>query len=323
MGKVLLTEYNVTDRRIKDNTTIITLADAHGEIEKLERAIAALRELIEILYNRPRKVEIKAVLIAGDIFESVAYREYEQKIVELLQELSKLVKIIISHGNHDKVFDDAEPEETRERLLADNYALWSRLKDTDNIVMPELSNDTATVALTHLTDDIDISTISIPPSYYYYKEPIMGYEIYKQELKRLKLCAEKFNILLAHSPKNIIKGNTIDEFIKSIYNMIIAAHMHAGLIPYQFRNDNCRRGLLGPGRAIFPENSYGIVQDGETMAIINGGITKVARGSFGAPLNSVPGAKQVLDKIFPPEINLINLGPSRDTTINKVQEKTL
>ena len=310
MGKVLLTEYNISNKKLKEKTTIASMADAHSEYEKLERIKDILKDL-----------KITKVLIAGDMIESVAGSDYQRdKIVELLQEISKFATIVYSHGNHDTVYLEAEPEEDRERLLENNYRLWDKLKDTDNIIMPKLPDNTSNVIKTSLTSDIDVSSISIPPNYYYFRESPMEYEIYIRSLDMIRLDAEKFNILLAHSPKNAINGNAIDEYLKSIkrFNLIVTGHMHSGLIPNGLRNKS-RRGLLGPGKKVFPENSYGIMQDEDTVAMINGGITKLASGSFGAPLRSVPGMNKLLDKVYPPEIDIINLFPG-DNTVNKVKE---
>ncbi len=93
MGKVLLTEYNISNKKLKEKTTIASIADAHSEYEKLERIKDVLKDL-----------KITKVLIAGDMIESVAGSDYQRdKIVELLQEISKFATIVYSHGNHDTV----------------------------------------------------------------------------------------------------------------------------------------------------------------------------------------------------------------------------
>ena len=314
MSKTILTEYNVTNCLLKKQTRLAALGDVHGEYGKLERLKDIMRDL-----------KVTSVLITGDMIESVVGSNFSrQKIVDLLQEISKYATIICAIGNHDGVFGPDVPEEDRDRILEENYNLWNELRNTDNVFIPELPKDVATATQVHLTDDIDVCTVNMPMDYYWFKENPNEYVDYINTLKMLQLQSEKFNILLAHSPKNILNGNSIDEYIKELkkINLILTGHMHAGLIPYNLRNKS-GVGLTGPGKSIFPKNCYGVVEDEDIISITTGGVTKIADGSFGAPIKEIPGAKKLLDVIYPPEIEIINLAPGLDNTVNKVKEYTL
>jgi predicted MPP superfamily phosphohydrolase len=314
LGKIILTEYNVTSKLLKNKNTIGLLSDLHGEYAKLEKYKDVLRDL-----------GITTLLISGDIIESVVGSNYSrEKILELLQEISKYTTIIYTIGNHDGIYEPGVPEEDLDRIYTENYAFWSRLRSTENVFIPELPEKGANATQIHLTDDIDVCTINMPMDYYWFKENPKEYVEYIKTLEMLQLSSEKFNILLAHSPKNILNGNSIDEYIKNLkkINMILTGHMHAGLIPYGLRN-NSRVGITGPGKKLFPENCYGVVEDDGIVSINTGGATKVADGSFGSPIKAIPGMKQLLDIIYPPELEVINLTPGLDNTVNKVRELKL
>ena len=308
MAKTIITEYKITNRKLKNKTTIAFFADAHSEWQKLER----IKDLVIAK-------KIKVVVIAGDMIESIKGSDLARtKILELLQEIAKHATIIYTDGNHDTVYAEAEPEEDRERLLTDNYAYWSRLRDTDNIFMAGLPENGVTAAQIRLTDDIDVSTTNITPESYWYKEQKEDFDEYITALDELDLDSNRFNILLKHSPKHVVNGNTIDPRLKK-YDLLLTGHMHAGLIPSALRNKS-RRGLLGPGKSIFPENSYGIVQDGDSISMTTGGIIKVADGSFGGALKEIPGMRQLLDCVYPPEMEIIDLEPGIDNTLCLVKK---
>ena len=308
MGKTIVTEYNLTNSILHNKTTIATFGDVHGEYEKLER----FRNLI-------KELKVAIALIPGDTLESVIGSDYSrERVIELLQEISKFATVVYTHGNHDTVYVDAEPEENRERLLENNYRLWNRLKETENVIIPELPYDGVTTIKSSLTDDIDVSVISITPEYYWFKEQLYYYDKYIMALEDLELSKDKFNILLAHSPKHIVRGSHIDENVKG-FNLVVSGHMHSGMIPHCLKNNHLRRGLLGPGKSVFPANSYGVVKDGETISIITGGATKVGDASFGAPLKKLPGAKPILERVYSPEMEIINLVPGNEAKISKVK----
>lgn len=312
MGKTIVTEYNLTNSLLHNKTTIATFGDVHGEYEKLERYRDIIKEL-----------KIAKAIIPGDTLESVVGSDYSrERVIELLQEISKFATVVYTHGNHDTVYTEAEPEEDRERLLENNYRLWNRLKDTDNVIIPELPYDGVTTTQANLTDDIDVSVISITPEYYWFKEQLSDYEKYIKALDGLELSKDKFNILLVHSPKHIVVGKHIDDTVKR-FNLVVSGHMHSGMIPYYFKNNHIRRGLLGPGKSVFPANSYGVVKDDETISMITGGATKVGDASFGAPLKKLPGGKSILERVYSPEMEIINLVPGNETKISKVKSYKL
>ena len=307
MSKVILTEYNVTNPLLKKETSIASFADVHGDYTKLELIKDIIKEL-----------KVTAVLIQGDLIESVLGTDYSrERIAELLVDISKFSKVIFEFGNHDTVYTPAEPEEDRERLLTNNINYWNNLSSIDNIYIPSNANSSPSTSHIELSSDIEVSTISFPPDYYWFHERKEDFEEYMRKLEKIKLDLQKFNILLAHSPKNIVNGSIIDERFRE-YNLILSGHMHAGMIPTCLRNRS-RVGLLGPGKSVFPPNSYGIVKDGNTISVTTGGVSKISASNIAAPLNTKAGFKQLLRRVYPPELEIYKLNPGSNNSISKIK----
>lgn len=310
MGKLILNEYNLTNPKLQDPHKIAFFGDVHAEYDKLEK-------IVDVIKWSGAKI----VFLSGDLIESVLGSDYSyEKIKELLWELSKVAIVIFSYGNHDTIYLEAEPEEEWDRLLERNNSFWNSVRDMGNIYVPTMPETGAVVSNLDLTRDIDVSTFSMPASYFWFKEQKEEYDEYVKALDKIKICTDKFNILLAHSPKNLIQGNSIDEYLKLVknYNLILSGHMHGALLPNYFRNSS-RRGLIGPGKKIFPKNAYGIVEDDGVISLNTGGVAKVSEARV-ETLNVIPGLKRLVTSIYPPELEIINAEPGVDSSIRKVKE---
>ena len=120
----------------------------------------------------------------------------------------------------------------------------------------------------------------------------------------------KFNILLAHSPKGLINNNLIRkdlDYIKDM-NLILCGHMHAGLRPIFLRNKNGHSGLVGPYKTFFPKNAYGLYNNDNSSMIISGGITKLS--------DSSSGIIRMFNNLFSSEIELIHLKKGKNHNLN-------
>ena len=131
---------------------------------------------------------------------------------------------------------------------------------------------------------------------------------------------KKYNILLCHTPRNLVRNGIICEDIDCLngFNLILSGHMHAGMIPTCLRNRS-RVGLLGPGKSVFPPNSYGIVKDGNTISVTTGGVSKISASNIAAPLNTKAGFKQLLRRVYPPELEIYKLNPGNNNSISKIK----
>ena len=77
----------------------------------------------------------------------------------------------------------------------------------------------------------------------------------KEYLKVLKkVDSKKYNILLLHSPINLIENKKISLDCFKNYDLILCGHMHSGLIPKVFRK-KIGMGLVGPHNNFFPKYS--------------------------------------------------------------------
>ena len=94
----------------------------------------------------------------------------------------------------------------------------------------------------------------------------------KEDLKNIedKFIKNKYNILLSHSPINILNYN-----LKA--DLILSGHMHNGLVLPVFKKGN--NGIVGPYSTFFPKECRGIIKKENTALIINGGVRKISNSS--------------------------------------------
>lgn len=310
MGKILLSEYNITNPNLDNNHKVAFLSDIHNDYNKLE-------QIIEILKN----LKISIVLLTGDLKDDMDNDYSDNKIKELLEELSKTSSIFFSFGNHDLPHFNDEPIEVREEIESKNNEYWNSLRSIDNIHIPEVPKDKATVSHISLTHDIDLSTLNIPVDYYWNSEPYEEYSDYVKSLNSIKNNTKKFNILLSHSPRNIIKDNLIDDYLVFIkkYNLILSGHMHGGLIPYNLRNES-RKGLIGPYASFLPNDAYGIVEDNNTISLTTGGVTKIADSSELKTFKKLKLFNRFIDRVYPSELEILNIIPGENNKITKTKQ---
>ena len=161
-------------------------------------------------------------------------------------------------------------------------------------------------------DDIDISILNLPITYYWNGEKEEEFKKLIEELESIELNTKKYNILLCHSPKSIGKSLIIKDYLEYLrnFNLILSGHMHGGLVPNFLRKKTYGGGYVGPYKTLFPKYSYGIIKD-ETQAILTtGGITKIATNK--------KLIRRLSSLIFPPELEIINLRPG-DNKIEKTK----
>ena len=93
-------------------------------------------------------------------------------------------------------------------------------------------------------------------------------------------------------------------YIKDM-NLILCGHMHAGLKPMRFRNNNTHKGIVGPSKTFRPAKAYGFYENNDSSLIISGGITKISY------LGRVSSITKFFDNMFASEIELIHLKPGK------------
>lgn len=294
MDKVTINEYDITNPNIKSNKKIAFLSDVHSDSNKFE-------QILEILYNS--KIDI--LLIGGDLVDSLADHRKNIAITDLLIEFSKYAFIFISEGNHDIVCSGKKSE----------LKFWSNISKINNIYLSEFPKKGSTVSQWSIDNNIDICIINIPLSYYIKKEEYNDFNNQIRIMDKTCLDINKYNILLCHSPNNLVKGDKINEYIKEKnVNLILSGHMHGGLIPNCIRKNTYGSGLIGPYESLFPSYAYGVIKDDNISILTTGGVVKIVDRNSGH-------LKSILDIIYPPEIEILNLNNNKENGITKVKRK--
>ena len=298
MNKIIINQYEITNPSIKEEKQIAFISDIHSDLIKLETIIKTLKEL-----------KITTLLIAGDVIDDTHSKE-NNSIKELLEELAKTVKIFIALGNHDMISYDKNSKEKSHEIKS-NQKFWESLSQKENIFATKVPEDNPIIKKWHL-DDIDISILNVPISYYWNGEKYEEFKKLLDEIEKIEIDTKKYNILLCHSPKSFGKSLIIKDYLEYLrnFNLILSGHMHGGLVPKFLRKKTYGGGFVGPYKTLFPKYSYGIIKD-ETQAILTtGGITKIATNK--------KLIRRLSSLIFTPELEIINLRPG-DNKIEKTK----
>lgn len=278
------TEYIITNPNISKKIKICYISDIHSDIDKLK-----------FIIEDAIKSKIDALLIGGDLINSIEDYTEKDNIKKILADASKKIDIFIGLGNHELVCHKEIPSNADTKY-------WRELDSIDGVNVSSYPNKNATFTRWSF-NNIDITALNLPIEYYHngeLKEDLIKY------LKILKdVNSEKFNILLLHSPINLIENKKIPLECLKEYDLILTGHMHSGLIPKKFRK-KYGPGLVGPYKNFFPKYSYGLIKDGNTTIIISGGVNKITETS-GVPFSRNKIFKKFINKIYPEEIEIINL----------------
>ena len=234
--------YNLKNKSPKE---IILISDIHYESKKDMK-------YLNKLYSKLEELKPEYICIAGDLTND-AFIEDEDLLIEWLEKLSKLSKVIYSLGNHECYIS------RKKKQFGFNINLLNRISNIDNLYL--LDNDNI------IMDNINFIGITIPIKYYFEKK------IDKQELKdtfnKLKIKKGKYNILLCHSPIDICT----EEYLKdSNIDLVLCGHMHGGVLPRFLRKIIKNGGIITPERKLFPKKCYGYIKICDTEVIISSGI---------------------------------------------------
>jgi predicted MPP superfamily phosphohydrolase len=242
-------------------------------------------------------------------------------IKESLEELSKIVSIFIGIGNHDLVYFQQDSKTRRHEVLSKELDFWKKINSSkeENLHISSLPINNPTITKWTFNKDIDITALNLPIEYYWRKELTREFEEYLEIIKSITINTEKFNILLCHSPKNIIKNGAISDYLNYLksFNLILSGHMHGGLVPKIFRKNSFGGGLFGPYASILPKHAYGIVQTDNTISLTSTGITKIANSTEIKSLTNNIVARSIIDFVYPPEIEILDLNPGKSYTIKR------
>lgn len=259
MNKITVGEDIIYNDYIKNDLTILHIADIHFNINTIEKKLNKIKERIYL-------INPDYVVITGDLIDYPQIISNKYKIKELLKFLTSIAnrfKVIISLGNHD--------------IFCENdLKFFNKLNDLKNIYV--LNND-------YYQDEfIFIGGLTLPTDYYY---NITGEESTaillnhinntKQIIPRGKPTTPR--ILLVHSPIKILDPEVLHK-IKD-YDLLLSGHMHGGMIPTLLgKIIKGNGGIIAPNKKLHPSIARGrvdrYVNNKKITLIITSGVTKLS-----------------------------------------------
>ena len=196
---------------------------------------------LNILTKEISNVKPNYVCITGDILDnsSVLNNEKAYKIMyDFLENLCTLSTVIITLGNHEL--------KQSKNYSRDYCDIIVKLKRIPNLIL--------------LDNEVFIN------------DNICNKDFDKLDIK---LDKEKYNILLIHTPKDLLEDNIYNNRLNN-FDLILAGHTHGGLMPVKFKG---HMGIISPGKRFFPKNVRGHLIKEKTHLIICSGIVRLSNTS--------------------------------------------
>lgn len=265
------------------NVKICLISDIHFDkdynLNIFEEIIKNIKE------NKPN-----FICISGDILDHADVIDYKDiiNLKTFIVDLASISSVIISLGNHDIT---SIKNEKCDFEKVNNWFL--ELNKIENVYY--LNNKSL------IRNDLCFTSYNPSYEYYGHKEDINF--LINDIDNKITLNKKYYNILLFHSPINILENKLIinsSEIKKS--NLILSGHMHNGLILNIFDKKG-NRGIIGPYFNLFPKNARGIITkniEGRNInLVISGGVVKIS--------NISSKFLRQLNKLFKVHIEYINI----------------
>lgn len=250
------------------NKSTVLISDIHYYSKR------DINNLNKILDNI-KKINPDYICISGDIIDKSNVYDFDDFII-WLEKLSNINKVIISLGNHEFYVNK------KNNIYGLNKDYISKIKKIDNLYLLDNTNK--------IIDDINFIGITLPIEHYmYYKEETSDFQ---KNIKNIKSKQGYYNILLCHSPINIVKH----EVLKKLYvDTILCGHMHGGIVPNFLRGIFGHKGIISPSKTLFPSNVYGYIKKDNKNIVITSGI------------KMLPDRLKLFNKLLYSEIVIIKL----------------
>lgn len=259
MNKIFVQEDIIYNDYIKNDLTILHIADLHFNTNTTSEKLNKIKEKIYL-------INPDYIVITGDLIDQPQIISNKYKIKELLNFLTSIAnrfKIIISLGNHD--------------IFCENdLKFFNKLNELKNIYV--LHND-------YYKDEfIFIGGLTLPTDYYYNITGDESTVILLNHLNNTKKIIPKGKqttprILLVHSPIKILDSEVLKK-IKD-YDLLLSGHMHGGMIPSLLGKIlKGNGGIIAPNKKIHPSIARGrvdrYINNKKITLIITSGITKLS-----------------------------------------------
>ena len=264
--KIINRKYNLGN---KLNKKIILISDMHYYSKK------DIKRLNDVLDNI-KKINPDYICIPGDTLDRANVLDFDL-LIEWLEKLSNICKVIITLGNHEFYVNK------RKGIYKLNNKNIDTIKKINNLYL--LSNENI------MLDGINFIGLVLPIEHYQFNNE--NEEEFKTYIKNIKTNNKYYNVLLCHSPVNISKKEILS---KINIDLVLCGHMHGGVVPRFLRFLFRTKGLISPQKKLFPKNVYGNIKLRNKNVIITSGIKVLSESHF--PL---------LSNVFSSEIVEINL----------------
>ncbi|MEG1705857.1 MAG: metallophosphoesterase [Clostridia bacterium] len=251
--KTITIKYNLKSNKIS-NVKIAHISDIHYSHKyKIER--------FKIIVDELKKINPQYICITGDLIDSDEMLEDKLEyniFIKFIKELSQIGKVLITLGNHEM--------KHKINFSKDKYMeIVNKFKNIDNVII--LENEAIVLD--------KINFIGFNPSNEYYdkkgKNAKLLVDYFNEQQFSIK---DNYNILLIHTPKDLLKDKIYNE-IKSFnkIDLILAGHTHGGLMPNNIKG-HC--GIISPGKKILPRDVRGCLIRNNTNLIISSGIIRLS-----------------------------------------------
>ncbi len=284
--KIRTNEYDLVVNKKVDNKKILSISDIHYN-----------KDILSDLLNKMHEIGPDYICIVGDLLDKT--NDDLRDMVIWLNEISNSFKTIISIGNHDMVRYDKGNEYPWSTSINSNF-----FKLVDKISNVVYLRD---VFESYSDGKVNFSALNMDSFWYENRDDRESkVEFYRvlSEIDCSKLKKSSLNILLSHSPNRLIKNNEIivNKFeVLKYFDLILSGHNHGGLTPKILRPIMNHTGIVGPYNKVFQKSSYGTWTEENTSLLISDGITKCADS------NKVKALKKVINSIYKPDIEIINI----------------
>lgn len=243
-------KYNISNSY---NKRIILISDIHFYSKKISPLLYELLDNINA--QKP-----DYICITGDLVDDKNIKDKEY-LLDWIKNLSKICKVLISIGNHELYFNH--------KIEADyDHELFDKMDRIKNVYV--LNNKIKRVC------GINFIGVTLPGDYYDLGEQENDLVYFMN--KKFPKLDQGYNILLCHSPYQIVKKDVLDDFkCKDNIDLILSGHMHAGLTFEWMKKYLKGRGLFTPQKTFFTKYCYGLYNVNNTKIIISSGVTKLAK----------------------------------------------
>jgi predicted MPP superfamily phosphohydrolase len=277
------TSYKFYKPKCKDGLKFFLISDIH-----FTPKISS--EVLTAVLNQAKDQCPDYILISGDIINSldcVNSATNLKRFVGWLSRLGEVAPTIIALGNHD--FYRKNPEHKGANSRAHKWfaetpsTLVNAINDLDNVQVLDNS--------VYEDKNVYIFGFTQTPEYYQFDKDeehsatifnpghedknIMLYDLHQLDFKLIQnLPKKKAKIALIHSPV-FLEDQEICSYLYE-FDFFISGHMHNGVVPpviSDFWRDD--RGLLAPGKGLFPRRARCRITDPNQKSIILGAVSTI------------------------------------------------